>query len=658
VHSDNGTEFLYGIHPPGGPEGFGYGGREDRPHLERIAGGLRAPRATTSDTLRQYENGLAERRHQSLKAKARTLMDDAGFGWKAYGHAYRYAAAMENLVTTTVPIAGATSTRQFVPFAEALGFPYDAGKRPVVPFGAIAFQREPRHRKRQFGTSREVGIYLGPLRYPSRKLHVAMVSAAGYAVYDAWSPDTRVLSQDFLTRSAQHRADYLRDQLGDPVPPPQDPDEFEDLLPPLPGRRGAAGAPAMLASSGSEPEDDTDDDEPNEMVSRLRSIIEQRPRPRVIMTRSKQAAADAAAATLLTNFADAGDPPDSLKAADGSATGEDGEDGEASPVTAMIARVTAGTSAHLFPLTSRDLNPRRAFAIRPATDGSMRRAIEQCTSDEVNAARAAEYRNLVENGVFEPARRPRSTRGLSPPLLDTKEVLKVRNDNSVKCRLTARGFMQRENIDFFGTYSPVAAPATIRIVACIAASFGVKLKTADCASAYLQAECLEEIYVALPNDLNIEGLDLGDADCFRLRKGLYGTKQAGRGWYYLLRQSLLDCGMLEAPEDPTLFYKLDDAGRLVTVLCTVVDDLLGASTDEAWSILMTDLQARGIKLDLQSVGDATEFNGCRITRTAEHVYKFDQEAFVDEMARNYTEEHGGGWRPKKDLRSDRPTIGP
>ena len=238
---------------------------------------------------------------------------------------------------------------------------------------------------------------------------------------------------------------------------------------------------------------------------------------------------------------------------------------------------------------------------------------------------------------------------MSPPLLDTKEVLKVRNDNSVKCLLTARGFMQRENIDFFGTYSPVAAPATIRIVASIAASFGVKLKTADCASAYLQADCLEEIYVALPKDLNIEGLDLGDADCFRLRKGLYGTKQAGRGWYYLLRQSLLDCGLLEAPEDPTLFYKLDDAGRLVTVLCTVVDDLLGASTDEAWSALMTDLQARGIKLDLQSVGDATEFNGCRITRTAEHIYTFDQEAFVDEMARNYTEEHGGGWRPKKDL---------
>ena len=653
VHSDNGTEFLYGIHPPGGPEGYGWGGREDRPHVERVDGGLAAPRATTSDPLRQYENGLAERRHQILKAKAKTLMDDAGFGWKAYGHAYRYAATMENLVTTTVPVANSTRTRRAVPFAEVLGFPYDTGKRPVAPFGAIAFQREPRHRKRQFGTSRDIGIYLGPFRYPSRKVHVATVSTDGYSVYAAWSPETHVLTQDFLTRSAQQRADFLRDQLGDPVPIPPFLHELEDTSPPHGTEQGAGGAlarePALQASSGSE-DDEIDDDEPNEAVSRLRSIVEQRPRPRVIMTRSKQAAADAADAA--TNAATAATSPASLTDSPAEASQQPvgpATDDDVSPITAMIARVNEGTAAHLFPLISRDFSPRRAFAIRPSTDGTQRRTIEQCSPEEINAARVEEYRNLVDNGVFVPARLPRSARGLSPPLLDTKEVLKVRNDQSVKCRLTARGFMQRGNIDFFETYSPVATPATIRIVASIAASFGAKLKTADCASAYLQADCKDEIYVALPKDLVIEGLDLGDADCFQLAKSLYGLRQSGRAWFDLLRQSLLDCGMSQAPEDPTLFYKTDDAGRLVTVLCTVVDDLLGASTDEAWSNLMDDLQARGIKLDHQSVGDATEFNGCRITRTGKHVYAFDQEAFIDEMARTYTEAHGGGWRPKKDL---------
>lgn len=59
------------------------------------------------------------------------------------------------------------------------------------------------------------------------------------------------------------------------------------------------------------------------------------------------------------------------------------------------------------------------------------------------------------------------------------------HDQSIKCRLTARRFMQRENIDFFSTYSPVATPATIRIVVAIAACFGVNLKTADTAQPFL-----------------------------------------------------------------------------------------------------------------------------------------------------------------------------
>ena len=71
-----------------------------------------------------------------------------------------------------------------------------------------------------------------------------------------------------------------------------------------------AREPALQASSGSE-DDEIDDDEPNEAVSRLRSIVEQRPRPRVIMTRSKQTAADAAtnAATAATSPASLTDSP-------------------------------------------------------------------------------------------------------------------------------------------------------------------------------------------------------------------------------------------------------------------------------------------------------------------------------------------------------------
>ena len=50
-------------------------------------------------------------------------------------------------------------------------------------------------------------------------------------------------------------------------------------------------------------------------------------------------------------------------------------------------------------------------------------------------------------------------------------------------------------------------------------------------------------------------VDLRGADCFRLRKGLYGTKQAGRGWFYMLSKALIACGLKQAPEDPCLYFQ-------------------------------------------------------------------------------------------------------
>ena len=74
-----------------------------------------APHITTSSTHRPYENGLAERKHRSLKERAATLMASAGFGWKGYAFAYAQAARIENLLTTTIPVPRTRDTTRGVP---------------------------------------------------------------------------------------------------------------------------------------------------------------------------------------------------------------------------------------------------------------------------------------------------------------------------------------------------------------------------------------------------------------------------------------------------------------------------------------------------------------------------------------------------------------
>lgn len=128
----------------------------------------------------------------------------------------------------------------------------------------------------------------------------------------------------------------------------------------------------------------------------------------MIMTRSRQAAADAAAAATTPSATAKSARPRALTAR------------LARPNDRQLTAAVVGQG------------PAQAYAIRLATDGAERRTIDQCSAAEIMAARETEYRNLLENGVFEPAKLPRG--GGRVPLLDTKEVLKVRNDNSVKCR--------------------------------------------------------------------------------------------------------------------------------------------------------------------------------------------------------------------------------
>ena len=660
LHSDNGNELMFGILAPGTPNGYGVAGRAEQPAVEKIAGGFAqhgAPRGTTSDTYRPYENGLAERRHQILKNRAKALMSDAGLGWKAYAHAYRCAAASENLVATTLPITGTRDTEVASPFARVLGFPYDTAARPLAPFGAIAITKEPKHKQRQFGTKKDVGVYLGPAVYPDRHLCVSAVNDYGFLSVFLRTPETKVLTQDFLSGTIAQRAEFLASQMGaprDPLAPHRRPASTPSSGPVIttttndPDDDLDARPAALVASDGSSSGSDSEADSVSQRREAIRETLREASQrrqsgdasrnpgaaptpvsaPSVIMTRSRRAAADAAAAEATT--------------------GAGAQAKSARRRTATDAAAKAKTRAQA---KSARRTRHRACAIRPATGGTVRRTIDQCTPEEIDAARRAEYANLVEMGVFEPAVLPAPRRGSRVPLLDTKEVLKVRNDDSVKCRLTARGFLQRENIDYYGTYSPVTTPASIRIVVCLAATFGAPLKTADAASAYLQARCSEEIYVALPRDLHLEGVNLEGANCFRLRKGLYGTKQAGRSWFYMLSKALIDCGLEQAPEDPCLYFRRDGNGKIEIALCTVVDDLLGAATDEIWEGLMTDLQKRNIKLDLQSIGDAVEFNGMRIRRTGDHAYELLQGHYVDEVARAYTAAHGDEWRAKKDLRT-------
>ena len=115
----------------------------------------------------------------------------------------------------------------------------------------------------------------------------------------------------------------------------------------------------------------------------------------------------------------------------------------------------------------------------------------------------------------------------------TKWVDKVKPDGSLEGRLVVQGFTQVWLKDYHDTFSAVATLTTFRIMINLAAILGWEIYTIDVSQAYTQGKLMQTIYI---HALKTHPLPHGMV-C-KLRRPLYGTKQAGRCWYLHVTRTL------------------------------------------------------------------------------------------------------------------------
>lgn len=158
-------------------------------------------------------------------------------------------------------------------------------------------------------------------------------------------------------------------------------------------------------------------------------------------------------------------------------------------------------------------------------------------------------------------------------------TVKRHSDGSVekfKARLVADGNTQRWGIDFDKVFSTVAKLSTLRLFLVIAAAFNYNLSSVDIRQAYLQALLSDELYMMIP-----PSLPQIDSDGFqlvaRLKRSLYGLKQAGREWHLLLSSTLKEWGFVQSCIDTCLFtFK---RGESILWIVVWVDDCIIADND-------------------------------------------------------------------------------
>ena len=99
--------------------------------------------------------------------------------------------------------------------------------------------------------------------------------------------------------------------------------------------------------------------------------------------------------------------------------------------------------------------------------------------------------------------------------------------DKLKARIVAKGFTQREGIDYEETFSPTVRFESVRLMVATAAADGLHTHQMDVTTAFLYASLDEIVYMELMEGMDGYGTP---GKVARLWKAIYGLKQASRMW--------------------------------------------------------------------------------------------------------------------------------
>ncbi|CAI7895933.1 unnamed protein product [Closterium sp. NIES-54] len=134
----------------------------------------------------------------------------------------------------------------------------------------------------------------------------------------------------------------------------------------------------------------------------------------------------------------------------------------------------------------------------------------------------------------------------------------------------ARGFSQRQGVDYFQTFSPTPKMTTLWLLLHVATQRDYKLHSLEFSTAFLQGSLHEEIWLCRPPSFT--GLFPAGTQ-WSLRQPVYCLRQVPREWHDTLKTTLAALGFAPSTADPSLFLRTDTSLPPFYVL-EYVDDLV------------------------------------------------------------------------------------
>ena len=183
---------------------------------------------------------------------------------------------------------------------------------------------------------------------------------------------------------------------------------------------------------------------------------------------------------------------------------------------------------------------------------------------------------------------------------ETKKEHQNKGNYKWKARLNIHGGQHELGEDYFETYPPVVTSVSVRLIMILSLLKGRSSKQVDFIMAYPQAPIEFDMYMELPHGIRTKFGD-GKTHVLKLKKNLYGQKQAGRVWNEYLGKGLRKIGFKQSKVDPCIFYRDN-----LLFFFYVNDGVFVGSTEDEIKTAVKQLQKN---FDLEYQGDLSDYLG-------------------------------------------------
>lgn len=218
-------------------------------------------------------------------------------------------------------------------------------------------------------------------------------------------------------------------------------------------------------------------------------------------------------------------------------------------------------------------------------------------------------------------------------IVQCKWVLRKKydSDNKVRyrARLVAKGFTQKHGVDYTETFSPVVRHTTLRLLFALSVKLGLEVSHLDVKTAFLNGDLEETIYMKMP-----ECYKSSSAGCkvLKLKKAIYGLKQASRAWNKKVDNCLISNGYKRSKIEPCMYIK--DTNKCKTIVTVYVDDFFIFSNDKIETENLKQVLSN--QFSIKDLGQVKVCLGMNITFNKDKEYvTLSQETYIDQLLNKF-----------------------